>query len=646
MTKKSLEQAVLAEQVALLYQNLPFALVAIVVIAPLLAALLWQEVNTLALGAWLAANGGLVVWRGGLLRAYRRSPSPLAEVQTWRRRFIAGSLLSGLLWGSTALLVAAAQGAESWFLVLFVLTGLAGGSFTLLSPDRYAYLAFVIPALTPLAVTTFFQATPVGGVMGALILLFIVLTLLMSRRAYRFTDRTIRARFENDMLARQLRRANDVLGKMFDTTYVLYAHLDKAFNFIKVNKAYAAAAGHPLEYFAGKNHFALYPDAENEAIFRRVVETGRLYQVLEKPFEYPDQPQKGVTYWNWVLQPILAEDGEVEGLLLSLVDVTAPKRAQLALAEKEEYLRSIMETAVDAIVTIREDGTVELANPALETVFGYKPEDLIGQNISLLMPEPYRHAHAGFVRHYMDSRQAKVMGRKLETQGQKADGTVFPLEVTISEAWNQGQRIFTGVMRDITAEKALVEDLQRKNQELEYLSSHDALTGQYNRRLADEYLQKEWSRACRNGSQLGVILIDVDHFKAYNDTYGHQAGDVCLHSIAQVMHKQLVRPGDVLARYGGEEFIAILPETGMDGVRLVAERLCQAVEGLAMSHTQSSASALVTISAGASAVVPARHSRFESLLTAADEALYLAKQEGRNRVHCQAIGETPQRKQH
>jgi diguanylate cyclase (GGDEF)-like protein len=136
----------------------------------------------------------------------------------------------------------------------------------------------------------------------------------------------------------------------------------------------------------------------------------------------------------------------------------------------------------------------------------------------------------------------------------------------------------------------------------------------------------------------------VDHFKAYNDTYGHQAGDVCLHSIAQVMHKQLVRPGDVLARYGGEEFIAILPETGIEGVCLVAERLCKAVEGLAMSHTQSSASTLVTISAGASAVVPARHSRFESLLTAADEALYLAKQEGRNRVRCQPISENPRRK--
>lgn len=634
MKKPTLENAVHAEQTALLYQNGPFALVAVAVIAPLLTTLLWQHVDKFWLGSWLVAQTALLTARVVLLRAYGRAQISPDEAELWRRRFLVGVLVSGILWGCMGLLVSASENPTHWYLVLFVLSGLAGGAVAQLSSDRVAYASFVLPALSPAALIKLGEGTPMAIAMGGMILLFVVLTSLIARRVHRFIIQTIATRFENVDLVRQLGQTNELLGEVFDTTYVLYAQLDRDCNFVHVNKAYADAGGHPPEYFPGKNHFALYPDAENEAVFRQVVETGEPFSVLAKPFEYPDMPERGITYWDWALQPIKADDGSVDGLLLSLVDVTQQKRAQLALEEKEEYLRSVMDTAVDAIVTIRANGIVELANPAVESIFGYKPEEVMGQDIGMLMPDKFRQIHAAFVSHYISTRQPRVMGRKLETEGQRRDGSTFPLEVTISEAWVQGQRIFTGVMRDISDEKALLESLQRKNQELEYLSAHDALTGLYNRRFADEYLEKEWARACRSSARVSVILIDVDYFKAYNDNYGHQAGDVCLQSVAQAMRRHVNRPADILARYGGEEFIAILPETDSQGACCVAEKLCRAVEELAITHAKSAAAAVVTISAGVSAATPLRDSRFEPLISAADEALYQAKQDGRNRSHC------------
>ncbi len=125
-----------------------------------------------------------------------------------------------------------------------------------------------------------------------------------------------------------LRENNEILERIFDSTQYCVAYLDRDFNFIRVNRAYAETCAHPPDYFPGKTHFALYPNAENEAIFRRVVETGEAFSVLAKPFEFPDHPEWGVTYWDWTLHPLKDADGQVEALLFVLLDVTQRKRAE------------------------------------------------------------------------------------------------------------------------------------------------------------------------------------------------------------------------------------------------------------------------------------------------------------------------------
>ncbi len=165
---------------------------------------------------------------------------------------------------------------------------------------------------------------------------------------------------------------------------------------------------------------------------------------------------------------------------------------------------------------------------------------------------------------------------------------------------------------------------------LEKLSYIDPLTKVGNRRYFDEEMNKEWRRAIRNGSSLSLLFIDVDHFKSYNDTYGHSAGDTCLTSIAQTLKGRLKRSTDILARYGGEEFVAILPETR--NPMQIAEKCRKAIEQMKIQHSGSDISDVVTISIGVGIIAPEKDSNPDTFIKLVDENLYEAKNRGRNRV--------------
>jgi two-component system chemotaxis family response regulator WspR len=183
--------------------------------------------------------------------------------------------------------------------------------------------------------------------------------------------------------------------------------------------------------------------------------------------------------------------------------------------------------------------------------------------------------------------------------------------------------------------RALQESEQRlaqANKALEKLSSLDGLTGIANRRRFDQKLESNWHRAIRQCSPLSLILIDIDFFKLYNDHYGHQKGDDCLRKVARTIEESATRSTDLVTRYGGEEFGVVLPDTGLKGALEIAEQLRINIERLNIEHRYSKSSGCVTISLGVAATIPTRNSHQNSLITAADRGLYLAKKEGRNRV--------------
>ena len=191
---------------------------------------------------------------------------------------------------------------------------------------------------------------------------------------------------------------------------------------------------------------------------------------------------------------------------------------------------------------------------------------------------------------------------------------------------------FAMTFRDISDRKQIEITLKKANLRLTYQANIDSLTQIANRRRFDEYIAQEWSRCAREREYLSLILCDVDYFKAYNDSYGHQAGDNCLYEVAQGISRAVKRPADVVFRYGGEEFAVILPYTEGQGAIRVAEAIQQHIKDLQIPHQASEVSSFVSLSLGVSSIIPDTHSAPHTLISTADAALYDSKLKGRNRV--------------
>lgn len=193
-------------------------------------------------------------------------------------------------------------------------------------------------------------------------------------------------------------------------------------------------------------------------------------------------------------------------------------------------------------------------------------------------------------------------------------------------------RAILRLKEEIDRRKARERELEALTERLEQLSNQDGLTAVGNRRRFEEVYDKEWLRARRDGIPLSLLMIDIDFFKAYNDTYGHIKGDGCLKAVAGAICAVLKRPGDFVARYGGEEFVVILPGTDMAGSLAIAEEVRQTVRDLNMEHASSGAADRITVSVGVATACPRADIDPMALLEASDGALYRAKSNGRDRV--------------
>ncbi|WP_293777313.1 diguanylate cyclase [uncultured Oxalicibacterium sp.] len=196
-------------------------------------------------------------------------------------------------------------------------------------------------------------------------------------------------------------------------------------------------------------------------------------------------------------------------------------------------------------------------------------------------------------------------------------------------------RAYNNMLQRDAAYRALRESqqqLQKTNFELQRLTNTDGLTGIANRRYLDEYLSAEWRRARREQKEISLLLIDIDNFKSYNDTYGHVVGDHALKQVAHVMETNILRSTDLCTRYGGEEFAVVLPATGRHGAIVAADKICKAVEALKIPHEQSSTGEWLTVSIGVASIVPQAEGGPDDLISLADKNLYQAKSTGKNRV--------------
>ncbi|GAB4580669.1 MAG: hypothetical protein Fur0022_34110 [Anaerolineales bacterium] len=312
-------------------------------------------------------------------------------------------------------------------------------------------------------------------------------------------------------------------------------------------------------------------------------------------------------------------------------DITKRKKAELALRESEERYRQLFEAESDAVFLIdNTTGQILEANSAAEAMYGYSREELLALKNSHLSAEPEETQR---VTRTTPPDFEKVVPILLRWH-RKKDGTIFPVEITGRFFQWKGRGVHIAAIRDITfrrqaEEKILAQQklLEEANARLKTLAIKDPLTELYNRRAFDERLTQEIAHAIRQATPLSIVLVDIDFFKAYNDTFGHPAGDEILQQLARLLEKYS-RADDFVARYRGEEFVIILPHTGCEGAIQFADRCRKAIQKTHWPRKAITASFGVSTMEGSPHAVKTGH----ELVTEADLALYHSKERGRNLV--------------
>jgi diguanylate cyclase (GGDEF)-like protein/PAS domain S-box-containing protein len=322
-----------------------------------------------------------------------------------------------------------------------------------------------------------------------------------------------------------------------------------------------------------------------------------------------------------------------------------------ALRRSEVLYRSIIQASPDAVAITDCDGRILLVSPVALSMFGVAVEaEFMGRSVlDFIVAEDRARALSQIA----VRREGPATG-PTEYHGQHVDGSGFDIEVK-SESIRDAEGSPTGmvvIVRDITSRKhaesereelkrRLAEhaaELERLNELLRQQAFEDSLTGLANRRQFTATLDREIRRARRQNGEISLLIADVDFFKRYNDTFGHQRGDECLQRVAQVLKTTFRRPDELPARYGGEEFAVILPNCGPDLAQTLAERLRSAMEEAGVVHPSSDVAPCITLSIGITSARAQADITPEALIQTADSALYLSKARGRNRVTAGAVG--------
>lgn len=306
-------------------------------------------------------------------------------------------------------------------------------------------------------------------------------------------------------------------------------------------------------------------------------------------------------------------------------------RARKEIEERDDALRRFFSLNVDLFAILSDEGEYKRVNEAWCATLGYPADYFVGRKVGLILHPEDKSRTEDYFKKLIDGAPASGF----VTRVRHAQGKYLEIEW---RALPSGDQIFLSG-RDVTAEQERKREIVRVNKHLEEqrmqlqeMAFHDGLTDVYNRRYFDEVLISEWRACLREGKRLAALMIDVDHFKIYNDTYGHQQGDECLKSIARELRSRFKRPRDLVARYGGEEFVALLSDTDETGAFHTASEVVQAIEALRIPNEHSLVVPYVTVSIGVAVMLPTNEHAPEHLVELADSALYAAKSGGRNRA--------------
>lgn len=304
--------------------------------------------------------------------------------------------------------------------------------------------------------------------------------------------------------------------------------------------------------------------------------------------------------------------------VLTLASIRTDRRLEIQSTESEMKFQSVIESANDAIIVADFQGAIVQWNQGAEAIFGYSQKEILGRNISTIMPDRFQKAHKKGMDTYRETRIPRVIGSAVELTGLRKNGEEFQLEMSVGTWETEKGTFFSSILRDITERKAS----EDKINDLVYL---DPLTGLPNRRLFNDRLDSLLRQADERGFNFSLFYMDLDNFKMINDRFGHSVGDLFLKNVAARLEEQLT-PKDTLSRLGGDEFILLLPNTEYSKA---ATRAQQLIDALNAPFRFENEEIFTSLSVGIS-MFPSDGSDSENLVKNADIAMYQAKEQGKN----------------
>lgn len=411
------------------------------------------------------------------------------------------------------------------------------------------------------------------------------------------------------------------LGNLIGHAGLAYIEADNELRVTSWNKGANDLFGHKEEDTFGRCLSDLVPLSEKELLSCRQTCKGKC------SFDGSgDRKKKCHVFYS----PIMNTKGEKLGVAVLAQSASAEKNSDANIQIEGQRIKDIFDFSPVGFLQADMLGKVRFSNPELAWMLGYETADSLSYQVTDVLNQMF-----------YDRKRADEFMFALQEAGEvvrfrcrlkRKDGSFIWALCFAKHMFDESGRVdgFNGFAIDISETVRVEQELKKANEKLKMLSVVDGLTQIPNRRKFDEYLGSEWKRHFRNNDKISLILSDIDFFKMYNDTYGHQEGDTCLKNVAYAINESIGRSTDMAARYGGEEFAVILPYTDENGAMAVAEEIRNNIMNLEILHKKSTAHRCVTLSLGVATAVPGEHNSAESLISLADEALYEAKKNGRN----------------
>ena len=432
-------------------------------------------------------------------------------------------------------------------------------------------------------------------------------------------------------------RAGDLPGNCDPYLRLVYDHIDAAlfvmevvdgkdFRFLGLNPAHERLTGLRSEDVRGKRPSEFLPPAMAEAVsanYRRCLEAGTTIEYEEVlPFQGRD------SWWRTRLIPVPGADGSVATIIGASIHITELRQSERQAHAERRFQETLLETIPFPVFYTDSRLTLLGRNESAARQFGIGPDWEDSGRADRTMDAESSIELAASLRRCVDSMEPAVATIRLR----RVDGNERIVEVHQSAFSGEepGSRGVVAVILDIT-------ERLKTEEALKALAINDELTGLLNRRGYTQLANREWKKVCRLESAISVIMLDIDHFKGYNDRYGHQAGDQALRAVAGCLQSAVQRPSDLACRYGGEEFLVVLPATDRAGALTVATRIRDRVAELALEHAASPVAPVLTVSMGVATAITSHGAAcgdlsLEALVGDADLRLYRAKQDGRNRI--------------